>query len=214
MGEVENRESTILIVDDMPESIQLLAGLLNREGYRVIAATGGAWAVSAIRKSRPDLILLDVLMKGMDGYETLRWIRSEEMGRDIPVLFLSGLAEREDIVKGYEAGAVDFIKKPFQTYDLLLRIRTHLNLAAQKRRLELLMGENQFRLQRLIEELCVPLNAIDAAAELSGNDATASRELIEVARSRIFQCMDTVRSAVERLEPESAAGPGRLPKAI
>ncbi|MBU0910526.1 MAG: PAS domain S-box protein, partial [Proteobacteria bacterium] len=123
----------ILIVDDTSASLQLLAEILISHGYRVRPASSGRLALRSVAAASPDLILLDVKMPDMDGYEVCRRLKSDEASRDIPVIFISALHGTAEKVKGFDAGCVDYITKPFQPEEVLARVRTHLEL----RRLQL-----------------------------------------------------------------------------
>jgi PAS domain S-box-containing protein len=127
----------ILIVDDTPENLHLLTAILADHGYRVRSASSGQAALLSVGAGAPDLILLDVRMPEMDGYEVCRQLKSAEPTRGIPVIFVSILDETDDKVKGFDAGGVDYITKPFQPREVLARVRTHLDL----RRLQLRMEE-------------------------------------------------------------------------
>jgi len=120
--------SRILIVEDSPANIQTLAAILKEEGYRISAATNGKQALQVIEKVCPDLILLDVMMPEMDGYETCRQLKASPVWRDLPVIFLTAKTETADIVRGFELGAVDYVGKPFNPHELLARVRTHLTI--------------------------------------------------------------------------------------
>ena len=118
----------MLVVDDEPLNIDLLEQELDAAGYDTIAATGGAEALTIAANERPDLILLDVMMNGMNGYEACRRLKSSEVTRAIPVIFLTALTETFDKVRGFGAGAVDYVSKPFEPQELLARIGTHIAL--------------------------------------------------------------------------------------
>lgn len=121
--------SRILIVDDMPDNLDLLCRALENAQYQVQVANSGALALDLAIRSKPDLILLDVLMPKMDGYETCRRLKADAKTQDIPVIFLTALDEVSQIVEGFQAGGVDYMTKPFQKEEALVRIRTHLERA-------------------------------------------------------------------------------------
>jgi sigma-B regulation protein RsbU (phosphoserine phosphatase) len=125
----------ILIVDDTPSNIQILANILKDKGYQLSIATNGKQALEVLGKIRPDLILLDVMMPELDGFETCKRIKSDAGLRDIPVIFLTAKAETSDIVTGFEVGAVDYVGKPFNAHELLARINTHLIIDQLRRSL-------------------------------------------------------------------------------
>ena len=128
-------EETILMVDDNPANLQVLQATLDGRGYRLLAARDGARALSIAANASPDLILLDIMMPAMDGFEVCRRLKSDPGTDDIPVIFLSALEETEDKVRGLELGAVDYITKPFQPQEILARVNTHLTLRCLQRQL-------------------------------------------------------------------------------
>src|SRR5512144_2160882 len=105
--------SRILVVDDTPANIQTLAGTLREKGYQLSVATNGKQALEVVERVCPDLILLDVMMPEMDGFETCRRLKASDASKEIPVIFLTARVETADIVKGFELGAVDYVAKPF-----------------------------------------------------------------------------------------------------
>lgn len=131
-----NDYQSIVIVDDMPDNLRLLSGILKEKGYKVRPATNGPRALAAIQKEPPELILLDIMMPGMDGYEVCRELKSEDHLKDIPVIFLSALNQVFDKVKAFKAGGVDYITKPFQIEEVLARVHTHLELRAMQKKLQ------------------------------------------------------------------------------
>ena len=122
------RMNDILIVDDTPENLTVLRQMLTEHGYRVRPALSGEIALKAVQADIPNLILLDVMMPRMDGFEVCSKLKSESGTRDIPIIFISALNETEDKVKGFQAGGVDFITKPFHAAEVLARVETHLTL--------------------------------------------------------------------------------------
>ena len=126
--------ATLLVVDDEPLNVDLLEQELGAAGYRVVSAVNGEEALSAASSARPDLILLDVMMPpGPDGYETCRRLKAAEATRAIPVIFLTALSESFEKVRGFGAGAVDYVTKPFDLEELLARVRTHIALRREIR---------------------------------------------------------------------------------
>lgn len=119
---------TILVVDDNPKNIQLIALILRKLNYKIIIAEDGPSAIKLVSKVIPDLILMDVMMPGMDGFEATEIIKSDSKNENIPVIFLTALSEKANIVKGFENGGVDYIVKPFNLEELVSRIKTHLEL--------------------------------------------------------------------------------------
>ena len=129
----------ILIVDDTPANIQALAAILKGKGYQISAATNGKQALEVLTRVQPDLILLDVMMPEMDGFETCRRLKDAEQWRQIPVIFLTSKTETADIVQGFELGAVDYVAKPFNAHELLARVNTHLTMDRLRRENERLL---------------------------------------------------------------------------
>ncbi len=132
--------ANILVVDDVPENLHLLIQLLQAQGYKVYAAPNGARALASVRENPPDLMLLDVRMPEMDGYEVCKRIKADECTGDIPILFISGLHDLEDKVKGFAAGGVDYITKPFQAEEVLARVTTHLALRTLQQHMQHELG--------------------------------------------------------------------------
>jgi len=131
--------SRILIVDDTPANIQTLAAVIQQKSYAISVATNGKQALDVLGKVRPDLILLDVMMPEMDGFETCDRIKKSPDWRDIPIIFLTAKTETADIVKGFELGAVDYVAKPFNSHELLARVNTHLTIDRLRRENERLL---------------------------------------------------------------------------
>ncbi|HSU57496.1 MAG TPA: adenylate/guanylate cyclase domain-containing protein [Candidatus Dormibacteraeota bacterium] len=125
----------ILVVDDTPANIQALAGTLKAHGYQVSVATNGRQALEIVERVRPDLILLDVMMPEVDGFAVCGSLKASEATRSIPVIFLTAKTDVEDIVKGFELGAVDYVPKPFNAHELLARVSTHLTMDELRRSL-------------------------------------------------------------------------------
>ena len=126
---------TIMIVDDTKENINVLRKTLTLVGAKISVALNGKMALDLIPKLKPDLILLDVMMPEMDGYEVCKRLKEDEESKNIPVIFITAKGDIEDVVKGFEAGAVDFIMKPFRQEEVLARVRTHLTLSAALKKL-------------------------------------------------------------------------------
>ncbi len=133
-SEVKGME--IMVVDDTPNNLRLLAKILKNQGYKVRPVPNGKLALAAIKVSAPDLILLDINMPGINGYEVCSQLKGSENTREIPVIFLSAMHETIDKVKAFEVGGVDYITKPFQVEEVLVRVKTHLNLYLLQRKME------------------------------------------------------------------------------
>lgn len=140
--------SNILIVDDNPNNLQVLSSILMDQGYLVRPALSGEIALRAIASEVPDLIILDIRMPGISGYETCQRLKSNELTRDIPVMFISALNDIEDKMMAFLSGGVDFVTKPFQVEEVVVRVRTHLQTRQLQRRLE---HQNE-HLQTMVDE--------------------------------------------------------------
>lgn len=116
----------VLIVDDTPDNLAMLSDALNDAGYMVLVALDGLSALNRIERRRPDLILLDAMMPGLDGFETCRRIKAQPATADIPVLFMTALTESRHVVQGFEVGGSDYVTKPIQTDEVLARVAAHL----------------------------------------------------------------------------------------
>jgi len=136
ISETQALKPNILIVDDTIENLKLLTDMLTKNGYSVTGAPDGPTALMIAQNNPPDLILLDILMPGMDGYEVCRQLKTGKKSSHIPVIFLSALEDTEDKIKGFQAGGVDFITKPFQFEEVTARIDLHLKLRNVQKQLE------------------------------------------------------------------------------
>ncbi|MCW6051377.1 response regulator [Microcoleus sp. A2-C5] len=128
--------ANILVVDDTPQNLRLLAGILSEKGYQVRPVPNGKLALSAAQKMPPDLVLLDIMMPEMDGYEVCQRLKDSEVTKDIPVIFISAINDVMDKVKAFGVGGVDFITKPFQVEEVLARIETHLKICSLQQNLQ------------------------------------------------------------------------------
>jgi len=126
----------ILIVDDVSRNIQVLGSTLRKEDYEIAVAQDGKQALKTVENILPDLILLDVMMPVMDGYEVCKRLKEDPLTKDIPIILLTGKTETGDIVKGFEVGASDYITKPYKAAELMARVKTHLELKKSKDQLE------------------------------------------------------------------------------
>jgi DNA-binding NtrC family response regulator len=146
-------KADIVVIDDALENVQFFIALLNQAGYEVRGFSDGEFGLQSIRVYPPDMILLDVRMPGMDGYQVCEQIKKDEATRDIPVIFLSGLDDTTAKIKGFEVGGVDYVTKPFHPEEVLARVKNHLLLARLRNRLETLVEERTADLQQALAEV-------------------------------------------------------------
>ncbi len=167
--------ASILVVDDTHENLRLLSDMLSRQGYQVRPVSDGPVAISTARFARPDLILLDIMMPDMDGYEVCRQLKADERTREIPVIFISALHETLDKVEAFSLGGGDYITKPFQEEEVLARITTHLTI----RRLfqENITSERHRSLAQMVtgvaHEINTPLGVANTAVNLIESQVTS-----------------------------------------
>ncbi len=168
MGDVNAHKTSILVIDDSVTNLQLLSEILTRSGYIVRSATNGHLALSSAQMAPPDLILLDIMMPEMDGYQVCEQLKADARTRDTPVIFLSALDEALNKVKAFDVGGVDYVTKPFQAREIVARVETHLDLRRLQVRLEeanTKLEEQNVKLQTRNAEL---QRALDTIKTLSG----------------------------------------------
>lgn len=163
-------KGNILAVDDTPASLRLLTGILKEEGYEVRSAISGELALHAAAASPPDLVLLDIRMPDMDGYEVCRRLKADPATCDVPVIFVSAASEMSEKLQGFELGAVDYVTKPYQRDELLARVRTHLELHRLRHHLEDLVEERTAALmtseKKLRASMIESITALAAIVEM------------------------------------------------
>ena len=150
------QKDAVLIVEDIPTNIKVLVDLLDESGFNISVAKSGESALEKVQKISPDLILLDVMMPGIDGFETCQRLKANPQTKDIPVIFMTALSDPVDKVKGLQLGAVDYITKPIQHEEVLARINVHLDL--RKARLKLVQEEKMASLGQLVAGIAHEIN--------------------------------------------------------
>lgn len=190
-------EHTILVVDDIEQNIGVITQILKNSGFRVMAALSGATAIKIAQKRKPDLILLDVMMPDINGFETCQQLKNIPATKQIPVIFLSALNDVETKVKGFEVGGVDYITKPFQEPEVIARVKLHLRIAdleKEKRshidKLNELNEEKDKMMQIVSHDLRSPLGSIKGIAELLRD----GEEAMDVNKVREFSSLIAVSS--------------------
>ena len=190
----------ILIVDDNPKNIQLLAKILNDNNYDVEAAMSGDESLVWVQEEKFDLVLLDIMMPEMDGFEVCEKIKLEEKNKDLPVIFLTAKTDMESITKAFTIGGYDYLIKPFNTEELLARVKTHVSLRKSK--------ENLKQLNQLLEERVAErtLNLRTSNMELSSAKAeletldTAKTEFLKIVSHEIRTPLNGIMGGVELLQ--------------
>jgi DNA-binding response OmpR family regulator len=159
---------TVLLVDDNLANLKVLLGMLQGEGLAVAVAQSGAEALERLRHLTPDLILLDVLMPGLHGFDTCRRIKAQSAYCDIPILFMTALTDIDSKLQGFAAGGVDYVTKPFETSEVLARVHTHLTMRRLHQRLALQNAELQDTNVQLSEVTTTLRAALDEVKTLRG----------------------------------------------
>lgn len=172
------RQTTILIVDDAPDSLELLNEMLRSEGYHTFVANSGKRAIALAERVQPDLILLDVLMPGMDGFETCRHLKAHPETTGIPVIFISGCSTTDDVVSGFDHGAVDYISKPVRLPEVRARVRSQLQMQSS--------SEHQKRQTRRLRMI---VEGMDEGLMLVGADGRI--QYANPASERFLGCKET-----------------------
>jgi two-component system, sensor histidine kinase and response regulator len=204
-------EALILIVDDIPRNLQVLGSILSESGFGVSVASSGRSALEAIASQAPDVILLDIQMPDMDGYEVCRQLKANPDTAHIPVIFLTARTEIDDIVRGFEQGAVDYITKPFISQELLVRVRTHLRLVRQTERLRELNKDKDEFLGIAAHDLRNPLSKIQFIAEKMAYKADIfTPELIQEASADIVGTVSEMMELISNLLDVNAIERGDL----
>ncbi len=163
----------ILIADDEPANLMLLGELLKRE-FEVFVAADGTKAVEAAKRTGPDLILLDVMMPGLDGYSACRMLKADPELADVPVIFITAKSDSDDVVLGFEVGGQDYITKPFNPQELHARVRTHIDLRIAQARLR----EDALRLEEMNRKLATALERMEIMAREDPLTGIANRRYI------------------------------------
>lgn len=186
----------VLIVDDTAENIQVLGKILKGLSCNIAVAKEGKTALSIAQTKVPDLILLDVMMPGMSGFEVCQELKFNKITKDIPVIFLTALADTKDIIKGFRLGAVDYVVKPFIAEELLARVTTHLAMSEDR----MTIMEQKTKLQNLIHMLCHdvgnPTHAIITVLDMLKSeqlDLEESVELIDESAHRIHNLLNVIK---------------------
>lgn len=196
-------KASILIVDDTPTNLQVLASMLNEQGYKVRPANSGRVALRTVRMQAPDMILLDINMPDMDGYEVCELLKADDELRDIPVIFISALDDLDDKVRAFQVGGLDYITKPFQFDEVLARVETHLNLRRKQQQVEDLRRQEKVYYEKLSQmkdevvrnashDLKNPLSSVASAVSLLEQHLDTDDE-------HLTHLLDMIRRGADRM---------------
>ncbi|NKQ37506.1 MAG: response regulator [Chloroflexi bacterium] len=177
-------QPSILIVDDTPDNLRLLSNILGRAGYRIRAARNGRIALTSAQATPPDLILLDIMMPDLDGFDVCRRLKADEQTRHIPIIFISALDDVQNIVQSFSLGGVDYITKPFQAEEVLARVNSHITLHRLQKNLKEQVAELDAFAHTVAHDLKNPLSFITGLAEYiqleyAGNSPAALLDLLQ-----------------------------------
>jgi PleD family two-component response regulator len=136
-------QAVIMVVDDNPDSLTLLSDILSEQSFQVRQALNGRLALAAVKQQPPDLFILDIRMPEMDGFELCRQLKNDDLTRNVPVIFISGLDNSDDKIKAFEIGGQDYITKPFEDTEVLARVKTHIALRKKEIALQMALDEVQ-----------------------------------------------------------------------
>ncbi len=206
INKVEN--PLILIVDDVPENIQVLGSILREKDYEIAVATSGRQALDVVATRLPDLILLDVMMPEMDGFQVCKELKTSAETRNLPVIFLTARTETEYIVKGFELGAVDYVTKPFNKAELLARVNTNLELKKAQKEIIKLEQKNAVLAMAVTtsHEINQPLTILQGNFELFHNTLDKSN-LTEKQRrylTKMKTSIEKVRTIIKKFTDSSS----------
>lgn len=177
-------DSTILIVDDIPENLQVLGSIFAAKNANLIVAQDGETAISNAKEEIPDIILLDIAMPGTNGFDVCRALKDDPTTRDIPIIFVTAKTSTEDLQKGFEMGAVDYVTKPFNPSELLMRVSNHLELSKSKKELEKLLDDKNKFISLVAHDIKSPLSGVKSlmgilVEEYDTMDEAEKKEIVE-----------------------------------
>ena len=214
------RIANLLIVDDSAANLQLLARLFKPGAFKVRPVPSGELALQAARQDPPDLILLDINMPGMNGFEVCQELKADETLKEIPVIFLTAIDDAADKVKAFAVGGVDYVTKPFQFEEVEARVRTHLALRRQERQLQAQNAQlrearrlNESLVQMTLHDVCTPLSAIQTALatlpELKPSESATAASLIKSASNACLRMQKLIASLLDLARLEAGQMPIR-----
>ena len=192
-------KNKILIVDDQPNNLKVISSILSKK-YKLFVANSGGKALKILEVEMPDLILLDIMMPGMNGYDVCKKLKDNDETKDIPVIFLTAKAETEDIVRGFELGAVDYITKPFEISEVKVRINNHIRMENAKQELKKINAEKDKFFSIIAHDLKSPFGALIGMLELISKDFEMfSEEELKEISSDLYTSAQGVYKLLENL---------------
>jgi two-component system, sensor histidine kinase and response regulator len=220
MNNYESGQNTanILIVDDIPANLKVLGDILKNEGFRVRPVPSGKLALQVIEKEKPDLILLDIMMPEMDGYEVCRHIKANHQFSEIPIIFISALNETGDVVKALKAGGVDYVTKPFQAEEVLARVHTHIKLYRQSIELKMINLTKDKFFSIIAHDLRGPMGGFAGMTELlvehmqhmTMDEIQENLGLLRDSSNNLFQLLENLLQWARLQQHEISYNPGTL----
>ncbi len=196
----DNNIFTILIVDDLPKNLQVLGSILKEQGYQVEFATNGIQAIEWLKEKEFDLILLDIMMPEMDGFEVCKRVRAGEPNKNVPIIFLTAKTDKESVLKGYELGAQDYVTKPFDSRELLARVKTQIELKAAREELEQMNQVLEKKVEERTQELAITNKKLEKYNdELVDMDAAKS-EFLNIVSQKIRKPLANVMATIDVLK--------------
>jgi signal transduction histidine kinase len=201
----------ILVVDDQPANLRVVSTLLSRNGYDVVPAGTGNEALEHALARTPDLLLLDMLMPGMDGFELLEEMRRHPQLQDMPVIFLTAAQDRELLLRAFDSGAVDYVTKPFIPEELLARVGAHVALKQARDRLERVARERQELVNLVAHDLKNPLSSVLFASDILMQDGCKPERIpryLQMIHESAHDAIGYIRRYLEGQERIAAAGHG------
>ncbi|MEE4255400.1 MAG: response regulator [Bacteroidales bacterium] len=189
--------ANILIVDDIPSNIRLMVSILDEHGYSVSYAQSGMQAIELCKRVNFDLILLDVMMPVMDGFEVCEVLKGIESTKDVPIIFLTARTDQESTLKGFDAGGVDYVTKPFNEKELLVRIRTHLDL---KQTRDALQSELEFKKKLMTENALFITRRTELGNAIIDELKQINKETQNSYRDSIFGAISKLKNLIQGQE--------------
>jgi signal transduction histidine kinase len=203
----------ILVVDDQPANLRVVGTLLERHSYEVLPAANGAQALQMAEAHVPDLMLLDMMMPGMDGFELLQQLRRNSALEAVPVIFLTAVQDRELLLRAFDAGAVDYVTKPFIPEELLARVNAHVSLKQTRDRFERVARERQELVNLVAHDLKNPLSSVLFASDVLMQDACKPERVpryLQMIHDSAHDAIGYIRRYLEGQERIAAAEAGQV----